>query len=494
LDNADFNTPAARNKVTVLPDSRLPMVSVVIAAYNYEQYVGEAIESALNQSYPHERLAIVVVDDGSTDATAAVVTRYAERHPGVVRLIQQVNSGPEAAVGRGMAESSGELIAFLDADDAWMPGKLRGQVAVLQERPEVGLVFGDMLPVGGDGRALDRPLILHAMPRLNRRAGAQLLAGNVASTSAIVARREVISRMPPRIPIADWWFTLESALKAEIAWINTPVVNYRIHGSGRSAGRQGLGGIPKLGPFQRDVQFKLEALRILDLERFTPAEMVTIWEGLEGSAGTILQTSGTHFSNLTALVDRDPERATEFVSTADLAHRDGDAATEARMMLKALAWDPYLLGGRRRLYEVVRLAETSYRGRDPLASARRVVVLSDAEELLADEAMLDAYAEAMAGVADTTLAIDATRMSEDVAASELRALVTRRGLAERDDLDLLAVLGKLDEVQHHRLHNRTTAYFRRPLQTPHAVSASSEFTTRTLGALRGLVDQLRSSA
>ena len=145
------------------------------------------------------------------------------------------------------------------------------------------------------GNPLDRPLILHAMPPLSRRKAAQILAGNIASTSAIVARRAVISPTPPGIPIADWWFTLESALASEVAWIAAPVVQYRIHGSGRSAGRQGLGGVPKLGPFQRDVQFKLEAVRILDLERFTPAELVKIWEGAEGSASTVMQSSGTHF-------------------------------------------------------------------------------------------------------------------------------------------------------------------------------------------------------
>ena len=300
-------TAPTRNLMTNPDNSGLPTVSVVIAAYNYEQYVGEAIESVLDQGYPLELLEIAVVDDGSTDGTAAAVHRYAERHPGVVRLVQQVNSGPEAAVSRGMAETSGAVLAFLDADDAWMPGKLLGQIAVLQDRPEVGLVFGDMQPVDAAGDPLDRPLILHAMPPLNRRKAAQVLAGNIASTSAIVARRSAISPMPPGIPIADWWFTLEAALDSEVAWIAAPVVRYRIHGSGRSAGRQGLGGVPKLGPFQRDVQFKLEAMRILDLERFTPAELVTIWEGAEGSASTVMQNTGTHFAPVTALVETDPE-------------------------------------------------------------------------------------------------------------------------------------------------------------------------------------------
>ncbi len=468
-------------------DSGLPTVSVVIAAYNYEQYVGEAIESVLGQGYPLELLEIVVVDDGSTDGTAAVVQGYAQRQP-VVRLVRQVNSGPEAAVSRGMAETSGDVLAFLDADDAWMPGKLLGQVAVLQDRPEIGLVFGDMQPVDGDRNPLDRPLILHAMPPLNRRKAAQILAGNIASTSAIVARRAVISPMPPGIPIADWWFTLESAIASEVAWIAAPVVQYRIHGSGRSAGRQGLGGVPRLGPFQRDVQFKLEAVRILDLERFTPAELVKIWEGAEGSASTVMQSSGTHFAPVTALVDIDPERAAGLMAQADAAVERGDHASEARLILSALAWDPYLPGGRRRLHEAAGTAERLYTGPDPLAGARPLVFVADAEELLADEAMLSAYAEAMTGNTKATLAIDATRIDdEEQAAAELTALVERARLADRSDVDLLAVLGNRDEVQQARLHTGAAGYYRRALRTPAAVSASVEFTPASLPEMRQFV-------
>lgn len=474
--------------------SRLPTVSVAIAAYNYEQYVGEAIESVLAQGYPSELLEVVVVDDGSTDGTASVVRDYAERHRDVVRLVQQPNSGPEAAVSRAMRETTGEVLAFLDADDAWMPGKLIDQVAVLMDRPEVGLVFGDMACVGGDGEPLDRPLILHAMPQLKRRAAAQVLAGNVASTSAIIARRSVISPMPPGIPIADWWFTLKAAFETEIAWITRPVVRYRVHGGGRSAGRQGLAGPPKLGPFHRDVQFKLGAMRILDLDRFTPAELIKIWEGAEHSATDILQNSGTHFAQLTPLVECDPARAGELLAQADAARLGADHALEARLVLRALAWDPYLLGGRARLHQAANEAQRSHAGSDPLAGARPIVVLADFEELVAEETMLAAYAESMAG-ANVTLAIDATRVADaHSGATELQALVERAGLVERSDVDLLGVVGRQDAIQHARLHEGAAAYYRRALRTPDAVSASMEFTPATLPQLRQLIDRAGNQA
>ena len=103
--------------------------------------------------------------------------------------------------------------------------------------------------------------------------------------------------------------------------------------------------------------------------------------------------------------------------------------------------------------------------------------MADAEELLADEAMLSAYGEAMTGKTTATLAIDATRIAdEEQAAAELTALVGRTGLAERSDIDLLAVLGHRDEVQHARLHTGAAGYYRRSLRTPTAVSATVEFT------------------
>src|SRR4051812_49765036 len=74
-----------------------PLVSALMAAYNAEPFIAEALESALAQDWPADRLEVVVVDDGSTDGTAAVVASYVERYPGRVRLIRQANGGPCAA-------------------------------------------------------------------------------------------------------------------------------------------------------------------------------------------------------------------------------------------------------------------------------------------------------------------------------------------------------------------------------------------------------------
>src|SRR6476661_6221086 len=124
-----------------------PRVSVVITTYNYERFIAAAIESVLGQTVRPDE--IVVVDDGSTDGTAAVVARYAAQG---VRYIRQANAGAGAARNRGIRETRGDLLAFLDADDRWRPDKLARQLAHLRRYPAAGLVTGGEWQVFGAGR------------------------------------------------------------------------------------------------------------------------------------------------------------------------------------------------------------------------------------------------------------------------------------------------------------------------------------------------------
>src|SRR5690348_7331204 len=96
-----------------------PAVSAIVTTYNYARFVPEAIESILQQTVRPDE--IVVVDDGSSDNTAEVVARYAAAG---VRYVYQANGGAGAARNRGLRETQGELVAFLDGDDRWLPEKL----------------------------------------------------------------------------------------------------------------------------------------------------------------------------------------------------------------------------------------------------------------------------------------------------------------------------------------------------------------------------------
>lgn len=114
-----------------------PKVSVVVAAYNHALELTEAVDSVLAQDI--EEYELIVVDDGSTDGTEALLRGYGER----LRYVRQPNAGPGAARNTGIALARGEYVAFCDADDRQLPHRLRVQRDVLDARPEVALVFSD---------------------------------------------------------------------------------------------------------------------------------------------------------------------------------------------------------------------------------------------------------------------------------------------------------------------------------------------------------------
>ena len=128
-------------------DSVTGLASVVIPAYNAAAYVVEAIDSVLAQDYP--QVEIIVVNDGSKDHTLDLLRAYGDR----IRVVDQANSGPPKARNAGLAAVRGEFIAFLDADDVWLPGKLSAQISHLQAHSDVGTVFTrwHVWPADADG-------------------------------------------------------------------------------------------------------------------------------------------------------------------------------------------------------------------------------------------------------------------------------------------------------------------------------------------------------
>src|SRR5712692_4293853 len=113
-----------------------PTVSVVIPVYNGERYLAEAISSVLDQTY--KNFELIVVDDGSTDQSAAVVRSFTDDR---IRYLYQSNGGASKARNLGVAASRGTVIAFLDSDDVWLPHKLERQIDCLASHKDVGAVY-----------------------------------------------------------------------------------------------------------------------------------------------------------------------------------------------------------------------------------------------------------------------------------------------------------------------------------------------------------------
>lgn len=123
------------------------LVSVIIPAWNAEAWIVETLSSVIKQTW--KPLEIIVIDDGSTDSTGTLI----QGNFPSVRYIRQENKGQAAARNRGVAESKGRFLAFLDSDDLWMPEKIEAQIELIQERADISLVFCDYESFGnGSGQ------------------------------------------------------------------------------------------------------------------------------------------------------------------------------------------------------------------------------------------------------------------------------------------------------------------------------------------------------
>jgi glycosyltransferase involved in cell wall biosynthesis len=161
-------------------------VTVVVPTYNSGHLVGDALASVLAQTVPPE--AVIVIDDGSTDDTAARLAQYGAR----VRAIRQPNQGVSATRNRGVREARSEFVAFLDADDVWHPRKLEVQLSVLRARPDFGLLGTRTYPWPGEvPELLGEPAAVPLVP-----VSWELLAvRNVFVTSSVLVRRAVLERV-----------------------------------------------------------------------------------------------------------------------------------------------------------------------------------------------------------------------------------------------------------------------------------------------------------
>lgn len=197
--------------------SRGPTVSVVLPVLNGERYVREAIDSVLAQG--HESLEVVVDDGGSRDGTREVVRSFG----GAVRLVEHGERSLGAALNRGVAESTGEIVGFIDHDDRWTPGRLSRQLAVLESDPTLGCVQGHVRQFHDDldEQQRDRFAFRH-----------QVLPGH--TYGAMLVRREVLDRVGGFDPVhtvvmVAWWSNIRR-LGIRCRMLDDVVLERRVHG------------------------------------------------------------------------------------------------------------------------------------------------------------------------------------------------------------------------------------------------------------------------
>jgi glycosyltransferase involved in cell wall biosynthesis len=238
-----------------------PLVSVVIPTYNRAYCLARTIDSVLGQTYP--RFEILVVDDGSTDDTPALVRSRFGGEPRI-KYIYQPNGGVAAARNRGIAEAQGDCLALLDSDDIWRPWKLELQVACLSWASDAGMVWTDMEAIDPAGQVFSprylremysayrwfsqeqlfprRYRLAQVAPRLQAVVGeaalcvgdiySPMIMGNLVHTSTVLIRRDRLALVKGfneslRYSGEDYDFHLRTCREGIVAFADVPSISYQ---------------------------------------------------------------------------------------------------------------------------------------------------------------------------------------------------------------------------------------------------------------------------
>ncbi|MFC1535543.1 glycosyltransferase family 2 protein [Candidatus Neomarinimicrobiota bacterium] len=216
--------------IVLPPLGEHPLISVLVANYNYEDYVGEAVEAVLSQTY--QNFELIICDDGSVDQSREIIRRYIS-DPRIM-LIEKENSGQASALNEAFAKSTGEIICLLDSDDSFLPEKLESVFKAFQAHPDHGFCTHRTFPVNYRGRTLDMPI-----PRTLAQgwvAPSALHNGGgdgFPSTVGLSFRRavaDVIFPSPTHLFISpDGYLARSASFITNIIAIPEPLANYRLH-------------------------------------------------------------------------------------------------------------------------------------------------------------------------------------------------------------------------------------------------------------------------
>ena len=233
-----------------MKDSQL--VSVIIPVYNYDRYLGEAIESVLSQTYQH--VEVIVVDDGSTDRSAEVAKSFADRG---VRYCHQANAGIGPARNRGVELARGEFLAFLDADDRWPAEKIERQLRAFASDPSLEMCFGQAVQLQNGPQ-------WEAAVKDNQLPEAGLVPGMVPGT--MIVKRNAFDRVgnfPGGLKVGEFidWYARAVELRVRSVVLPDLFLYRRIHDS-----NQGVRERQSVSDYARVLKAKLDRKRMMGRE------------------------------------------------------------------------------------------------------------------------------------------------------------------------------------------------------------------------------------
>jgi hypothetical protein len=393
-------TPITPDMASLPPLPAVPVVSIYCTAYNHERFVAEAVESVLAQDWPADRLQFVVVEDGSTDGTLEALQPYRDE----VRIIHQENRGVRGAVNRGMAELTGDVITSISGDDVWVPGRIRRLVETLQEHPRAGLVHSDLEVIDGDGALLSPSFRdVTGIAAIQGPLSDSLLKHNVVCGASVMQRaclKHLVHPIPDHAPWEDYWWAWTLARAADVVYLPEITCRYRMHGNNLSFGA---------GPEKvAEAMHEERTLRRAMLQSLQPGDVQAqaAVDGLRAFRTACAAGPGkaeVAAGRLTVAVsDADRRQAALRAAAGRDALAAGDVSGAVVHGVAGLADDPSHTALNAWLLDLVRGWEGSLPVEPEL---RRVVVLADADELVARPELLPAYVARVTDADDVTLVV-----------------------------------------------------------------------------------------
>lgn len=265
--------------------SDLPLVSIVTPSFNQARYLEAAIRSVLAQEYP--RVEYLVVDGGSTDGSVEVIREYQDQ---LAYWVSEKDSGQADAINKGLRRATGEIVAWLNSDDLYLPGAIQTAVEVFERNPEAGIVFGNVASIDEKGQTFNlqtfKPVTLP-----------DLMAFSIISQPAVFMRRSVLEKAgyldPAYHLLLDHHLWIRMARLAPLVYIPRTLAAARYHVEAKNIARA--------------TGFGAEAFRILEWMRTDPAfasEFLAhrrrIWAGAHRLNAYYLVEAGRNWAGLDA--------------------------------------------------------------------------------------------------------------------------------------------------------------------------------------------------
>jgi len=226
-----------------------PFITVLIDAFNYGHFIEQAVDSVLAQDFPREQREILVVDDGSTDDTAERLKKYGD----AIRYLRKPNGGQASAFNFGFEHARGDIIALLDADDLWLPQKLRRICETFEQNPEAGMVY-HRTHLWREGEPLEDDSYFAEISGRVPENRVSLLRYPMVGTSCLAFRRSALNRLLP-VPEtlrsqADAYLTALIIFVAPVVALPEFLAKYRLHGANLFQGNAG-------GPSRRAIENRM---------------------------------------------------------------------------------------------------------------------------------------------------------------------------------------------------------------------------------------------